>query len=251
MRSDESRVSTSRASSPDGRGVSLPISEPFLINPQTSASPNAGQPLAMQKHVRQTIITQQHCVQLAFFRNAGLPAELCRLAGRRRARAARNLLTNPARAARSAHGFWFPREGLNEVTEKPLIAFYGDDFTGSTDAMECLAAAGLRTVLFTDVPSPSLLARFEGLQAMGIAGNSRGLTPDEMDGAILDALAALRRSGAAILHYKVCSTFDSSPTIGSFGRVMDLAKRLLYSGTIPIVVGAPKLGRYSMFGTLF
>src|SRR5277367_5004671 len=34
----------------------------------------------MQKRVRQTIITQQHSVQLAFFRNAGLPAELCRLA---------------------------------------------------------------------------------------------------------------------------------------------------------------------------
>src|SRR5271169_1832700 len=188
----------------------------------------------------------------ASVRREGWRPEPCRgLAGRRRGRAARNLLTNPARAARNAHGFWFPREGLNEVTEIPLIAFYGDDFTGSTDAMECLAAAGLRTVLFTDVPSPSLLARFEGLQAMGIPGNSRGLTPDEMDGAILDALAALRRSGAAILHYKVCSTFDSSPTIGSFGRVMDLAKRLLHSGTIPIVVGAPKLGRYSMFGTLF
>src|SRR5271167_3972173 len=79
MRSDESRVSKSRASSPDGRGVTPPISEPFPINPQTSASPNAGQPLAMQKRVRQTIITQQHSVQLAFFRNAGLPAELCRL----------------------------------------------------------------------------------------------------------------------------------------------------------------------------
>src|SRR6202166_355731 len=80
MRSDESRVSKSRASSPDGRGVTPPISEPFPINPQTSASPNAGQPLAMQKRVRQTIITQQHSVQLAFFRNAGLSAELCRLA---------------------------------------------------------------------------------------------------------------------------------------------------------------------------
>jgi len=79
MRSDESRVSKSRASSPDGRGVTPPISEPFPINPQTSASPNAGQPLAMQKRVRQTIITQQHSVQLAFFRNAALPAELCRL----------------------------------------------------------------------------------------------------------------------------------------------------------------------------
>src|SRR5271163_3571207 len=79
MRSDESRVSKSRASSPDGRGVTPPISEPFPINPQTSASPNAGQPLAMQKRVRQTIITQQHSVQLPFFRNAGLSAELCRL----------------------------------------------------------------------------------------------------------------------------------------------------------------------------
>src|ERR1700722_12273749 len=79
MRSDESRVSKSRASLPDGRGVTPPISEPFPINPQTSASPHAGQPLAMQKRVRQTIITQQHSVQLAFFRNAGLSAELCRL----------------------------------------------------------------------------------------------------------------------------------------------------------------------------
>lgn len=136
------------------------------------------------------------------------------------------------------------------TTDTPLIAFYGDDFTGSTDALECLASAGLRAVLFTDVPSPELLARFEGLQAIGIAGNSRGLTPDEMDAVIPGALDALRRSGAPILHYKVCSTFDSSPHIGSFGRVMDLARRQL-GGPIPIVVGAPKLGRFSLFGTLF
>src|SRR5277367_1559208 len=97
MRSDESRVSKSRASSPDGRGVTLPISEPFPINPQTSASPNAGQPLAMQKHVRQTIITQQHCVQLAFFRNAGLPAELCRPAGAPLTWAAQPHLAQPNR----------------------------------------------------------------------------------------------------------------------------------------------------------
>jgi hypothetical protein len=71
MRSDESRVSKSRASSPDGRGVTPPISEPFPINPQTSASPNAGQPLATQKRVRQAIIIQQRSIPLAFFRNAG------------------------------------------------------------------------------------------------------------------------------------------------------------------------------------
>ncbi len=133
----------------------------------------------------------------------------------------------------------------------PLIAFYGDDFTGSTDALEVLASTGLKSVLFVDVPTPEVLARFEGLEAVGIAGNSRSLTPEEMDGAIPPALEALRRSGAPLLHYKVCSTFDSSPTIGSFGRVMDIAQRVLGRGTIPIVVGAPKLARYSFFGTLF
>lgn len=137
------------------------------------------------------------------------------------------------------------------MARAPLIAFYGDDFTGSTDALECLAAAGLRAVLFTDVPSPALLARFEGLEAIGIAGNTRSLTPEEMEEVVPGALDGLRRTGAAILHYKVCSTFDSSPTIGSLGRVMDIAKRVLGGGTIPIVVGAPKLGRYSFFGTLF
>lgn len=137
------------------------------------------------------------------------------------------------------------------MTTLPLLAFYGDDFTGSTDALECLAAAGLRCVLFTDVPSPEVLARFEGLEAVGIAGNSRSLTPDEMEEVLPKALAALRRTGAPILHYKVCSTFDSAPEIGSFGRVMDIAAREIGSGPIPVVVGAPKLARYSMFGTLF
>ena len=133
----------------------------------------------------------------------------------------------------------------------PLIAFYGDDFTGSTDALECLAATGLRSLLFVDVPTPEILARFEGLEAVGIAGNSRSLTPEEMDGVIPPALAALKRTGAPILHYKVCSTFDSSPSIGSFGRVMDIVQRELGKTTIPIVVGAPKLARFSLFGTLF
>lgn len=134
---------------------------------------------------------------------------------------------------------------------KPLIAFYGDDFTGSTDALECLASAGLRSVLFVDVPSPQILSCFPDLEAVGIAGASRSLTPDEMEGVIPPALEALRATGAPILHYKVCSTFNSSPTIGSFGRVMDIAQRVLGRTTIPIVVGAPKLARYSLFGTLF
>jgi 3-oxoisoapionate kinase len=38
-----------------------------------------------------------------------------------------------------------------------LLTFYGDDFTGSTDAMEALTLAGLRTVLFFSPPAPELL----------------------------------------------------------------------------------------------
>ena len=133
----------------------------------------------------------------------------------------------------------------------PRVAFYGDDFTGSTDALECLAAAGLRAVLFTGIPTPEQLARYDGLEAIGIAGNARSLTPDEMEDELPPAYAALRATGAPILHYKVCSTFDSSPGLGSIGRVMDLWRAEAGPGTIPLVVGAPRLGRHSAFGTLF
>ena len=86
------------------------------------------------------------------------------------------------------------------MADAPRIAFYGDDFTGSTDALEVLAKAGLRTLLFTGVPSAAVLARHPGLDAVGIAGNSRALTPDEMDGAVPPALRALKATGAPILH---------------------------------------------------
>jgi uncharacterized protein YgbK (DUF1537 family) len=33
------------------------------------------------------------------------------------------------------------------------LAFYGDDFTGSTDGLEVLAFAGLRCALFLKAPS--------------------------------------------------------------------------------------------------
>ena len=38
------------------------------------------------------------------------------------------------------------------------LAFYGDDFTGSTDALEVLAFAGLRCALFLAVPSQGTAA---------------------------------------------------------------------------------------------
>ena len=130
------------------------------------------------------------------------------------------------------------------------LAFYGDDFTGSTDALEVLAFAGLNCALFLKAPTPAMLERFGALDAIGLAGDSRAMTPVEMDAALPAPLQALARL-APIVHYKVCSTFDSAPTIGSIGRVIEIARRELGAVVVPVVAGNPALGRYCLFGNLF
>ena len=131
------------------------------------------------------------------------------------------------------------------------LAFYGDDFTGSTDALEVLAFAGLRCALFLQVPSADTLRALGPLDAIGIAGDSRAMSPAEMDERLPPLLAAMAALPTNLLHYKVCSTFDSAPTIGSIGRVMELARAAFGGGVIPIVAGTPALGRYCLFGNLF
>ncbi len=132
-----------------------------------------------------------------------------------------------------------------------LLAYYGDDFTGSTDVMEALSQAGLRTVLFLKPPTPEQLAKFPGLRAFGIAGGSRTMSPEEMERELPPAFEALRASGAPIIHYKLCSTFDSSAKIGSIGRAIEIGRRSFGERPTPLVVGAPVLGRYVVFGNLF
>ena len=132
-----------------------------------------------------------------------------------------------------------------------LLTFYGDDFTGSTDAMEAMTAAGVSTVLFLRTPTPEQLARFADVRCVGRAGDSRGRSPAWMDAQLPAEFAALAALGAPILHYKVCSTFDSAPQIGSIGRAIDLGVAQIGGGWSPMVVGAPRLGRYQLFGNLF
>lgn len=133
----------------------------------------------------------------------------------------------------------------------PRLAFYGDDFTGSTDALEVLAFAGLDCALFLDVPDEQTLREFGPFDAIGVAGASRAMSPAEMDAQLAPVLAAMSRLPVALVHYKVCSTFDSSPTIGSIGRVMDLSRAAFGDTAIPIVAATPALGRYCAFGHLF
>lgn len=131
------------------------------------------------------------------------------------------------------------------------LTFYGDDFTGSTDALEVLAFAGLRCALFLSPPTQEALKSLGGYDAIGVAGDSRGMSPAEMGQklpAIFEAMAGL---GSQIVHYKVCSTFDSSPSVGSIGHAMDIARNIFGPGLIPIVAGTPALSRYCVFGHLF
>jgi uncharacterized protein YgbK (DUF1537 family) len=131
------------------------------------------------------------------------------------------------------------------------LAFYGDDFTGSTDALEVLALAGWRTALFLEPPSAARLAEYPELQAVGVAGRTRSLGPAAMEAELRPAFAALKALGALHVHYKVCSTFDSSPTLGSIGRAVDVGADVFRAPFVPLLVGAPALGRYCLFGNLF
>lgn len=135
------------------------------------------------------------------------------------------------------------------LPEGPLVAWYGDDFTGSAAVMEVLTFAGFPSVLFFDLPTPERLAQFPGLRGIGVAGDARTRSPEWMATHLPLVFAALRRLGAPVLHYKICSTLDSAPQVGSIGAAADLA--MGPGDWAPMIVAAPEIGRWQAFGTLF
>jgi uncharacterized protein YgbK (DUF1537 family) len=134
---------------------------------------------------------------------------------------------------------------------KLLLTFYGDDFTGSTDALEQLVNFGIRAMLFIEPPTPAQLKRLPNLQAVGVAGMTRSMTPGAMESELRPAFKKLKALGARHVHYKVCSTFDSSPKIGSIGCVIDVAAGIFRAPFMPLLIAAPALGRYTIFGNHF
>ncbi|ESY32285.1 four-carbon acid sugar kinase family protein [Mesorhizobium sp. LNJC391B00] len=132
-----------------------------------------------------------------------------------------------------------------------LLSYYGDDLTGSTDVMEALELGGVPTVLFMRQPDAAMLAQFAHCRAVGLAGTSRSETPQWMDTHLKSAFVWLKTLNAALCHYKVCSTFDSSPTIGSIGRAIEIGRSVFAQDSVPLLVGAPQLKRYTAFGHLF
>ncbi len=148
----------------------------------------------------------------------------------------------------------------NLLTQNLLLSFYGDDFTGSTDTMESLALNGVRTALFFNAPTDEEVRNFRlkktwgekrNLQAFGVAGISRSLSTDQMEEELTPIFESLKDIKTDFFHYKVCSTFDSSPEIGSIGFATDLAYKYFPSAYIPLIVGTPFLNRFSVFGNLY
>jgi uncharacterized protein YgbK (DUF1537 family) len=133
-----------------------------------------------------------------------------------------------------------------------LLTYYGDDFTGSTDVMEALVLGGVPAVLFLEAPSADFVReRFPATRAVGVAGVSRSMTPAQMEAELPPIFTALKGLGAPLFHYKLCSTFDSSPTVGSIGQAIEIGWRIFGPEAVPMMVGAPPLKRYLLFGNLF
>ncbi|GGH83258.1 uncharacterized protein YgbK (DUF1537 family) [Pullulanibacillus pueri] len=140
----------------------------------------------------------------------------------------------------------------NHENNKLILSFYGDDFTGSTDAMESLTINGLPTVLFLEVPDQSVLSRFPYIKCIGIAGNSRVMSPEEMQQELPTIFTSLKALGSDYVHYKVCSTFDSSKTIGNIATVLKIGQDVFDARSpVPIFVASPDLKRYTLFGNHF
>ncbi len=151
---------------------------------------------------------------------------------------------------------------MSETSQPPLLlSYYGDDFTGSADVMEALESYGVSTALFLEPPSVEEVAGFRFLapqknsetriQSFGVAGISRTMNPSQMLEELPSVFERMARIKSHYFHYKICSTFDSSPSMGNIGTATDIAVEAFGSGCVPLVVGAPSLGRFCVFGNLF
>jgi len=131
------------------------------------------------------------------------------------------------------------------------FAWYGDDFTGASDTLATLAQASLRAMLFLDVPTPARLRVAGELDAIGIAGATRSIAPDAIEATLVPVAAFFAECGAPVLHYKVCSTFDSAPHVGNIAIAVHALHARLTNPLVLIVGGQPSLGRHCVFGHLF
>lgn len=132
------------------------------------------------------------------------------------------------------------------------VGFYGDDFTGSVDVLLQFARHGWTGRLFVGLPDESeLRAAAAEHDVVGIAGIARSLPTDRIEEELRPALEALHALEPQIIQYKACSTADSSPTIGSIGRVIEVGRDVIGARPVPMLFAQPDFGRFTVFGHHF
>ena len=135
---------------------------------------------------------------------------------------------------------------------RAAVAYYGDDFTGSVDVLLQFARYGLAGRLFTAMPSPQALREAaEAADVVGIAGIARSLPTEQLSDELSPVFEALRDLGVPVVQYKACSTADSSPTLGSIGRVIEVGRAVFGERPVPMLFAQPDFGRYTVFGHHF
>lgn len=132
------------------------------------------------------------------------------------------------------------------------VAFYGDDFTGSVDALLQFARHGWTGRLFTTLPDAATLRRSaDEVDVVGVAGISRSLGPEAMAAELRPVFAAFAALSPRVVQYKACSTADSAPGVGSLGRVVELGREVFGDRPVPMLFAQPDFGRYTLFGQHF
>jgi len=139
----------------------------------------------------------------------------------------------------------------NQDDKTLRIVWLGDDFTGAAAVMEVLTFSGIPSLLFLDIPTEEQLAACAGIEAFGIATLARSHSPEWMETHLPVLFAFLKDTRSDLVHYKICSTLDSSAHTGSIGKAIELALEHFGEATVPVVTGAPELGRYQVYGNLF
>lgn len=129
------------------------------------------------------------------------------------------------------------------------ISFVADDLTGAADTIAQAHRYGLDSVLVVgggDAPLPT------DVDVVGIAGPARSLGGEAFDELVRAQLAQVARAGADVLLYKVCSTFDSLPSLGSIGRGIELLhEQFAQLGPVAVAPAQPQFGRYTAFSNHF
>lgn len=129
-----------------------------------------------------------------------------------------------------------------------MIGAIADDFTGATDIAVAFRRAGLRVVIFFTVPEED--SEILDHDVAIVALKTRTIPASEAVRRSLQAAQWLRRSGAAQIFFKYCSTFDSQPE-GNIGPVADALMTELGTSHAVVVPSSPEHLRTQYMGHLF